>query len=509
MSNNKLSSGTADESSANPLSNNKITRHVDVAVIGAGTAGQNAFRQASKDSKNIVIINEGFWTTTCVTVGCMPSKLLIAAADRAHDAKYSEQFGIHSKVTINGKQVMARVQAERSHFESYIDKQVDSWPDNKKIAGHAYINARGLIEVNDELIKADKIIIATGSSPFIPEGWSDKLGDTLLTSETVFDLSDLPESMAVVGTGSIGLELSQAFTRLGVAVTVFNRKNQVGGLKDKEVNAKAIDCLGEDLTMHLNSKITEVGTNVNTDVATDDSPVAFIDYTDKDGNAGRWEGRRVLVATGRRNTIEQLGVENLGVELDEKNRPKNLDINTGQIGELEVYIVGDANTHLPLLHVASDEGFSAGSVACESHDDAYIRPPAIPFTIVFTSPQIVTVGMTQEQIEDDPNLDYVIGEVSFDNQGRSRIMGVNCGLLHIYGCKQTDKVLGASMVGPDAEYIGHILATAITNSISVKELLDTPFYHPTILEGLRTALRDVQHKMAIPYQTLDTQEDGF
>lgn len=145
----------------------------------------------------------------------------------------------------------------------------------------------------------------------------------------------------------------------------------------------------------------------------------------------------------------------------------------------------------------------------KSDENNYIRPPAIPFSIVFTSPQIVNVGMSKQEIKDDPELDYVIGRVSFDNQGRSRIMGVNCGLLHIYACKQTDKILGASMVAPDAEYIGHILATAITNDICVKQLLNTPFYHPTILEGLRTALRDVQYKMAIPFQALDTQEDGF
>ena len=496
---------TATDSPSKPSSTQKITRHVDVAVIGAGTAGQNAFRQASKTTKNIVIINEGFWTTTCVTVGCMPSKLLIAAADRAHDAKYSEPFGIHSEVTINGKQVMARVQAERSHFESYIHKQVDSWPDDKKIAGHAHINKQGLIEVNDQLIQADKIIIATGSSPFIPDDWDIKLSDTLLTSDSVFDLSDLPDSMAVVGTGAVGLEMAQAFSRLGVAVTVFNRENRVGGLKDKEINAKAIECLSADLKMHLKSKITDLGTIINND----DSLVAFIDYTDKDGNQGRWEGNHVLVATGRRNNIEQLGVENLGVKLDEKNRPKNLKIDTGQIGDLGVYIVGDANAHIPLLHVASDEGYSAGSRVCEQDDEVYIRAPATPFSIIFTSPQIMNVGMSQQEIEDDPDLDYVIGKVSFDNQGRSRIMGVNCGLLHIYACKQTDKILGASMVGPAAEYIGHILATAITNDICVKQLLDTPFYHPTILEGLRTALRDVQHKMAIPFQSLDTQEDGF
>lgn len=500
----KSTEQTADNVADN-RDNNKITRKVSVAVIGAGTAGQNAFRQASKINKDIIIINDGFWTTTCVTVGCMPSKLLIAAAERAHDAKYSEEFGIHSDVTINGKQVMARVQAERSHFESFIEKQVESWPDDKKIAGTAHINADGLIEVNDELIKADKIIIATGSSPFIPDGWSDKLGETLLTSDSVFDLADLPVSMAVIGTGSVGLELAQAFTRLGVAVTVFNRENRVAGLKDTDINAKAIDCLSNDLTLNLKSTINDLGTHIDSD----DKLSAFIEYTDKDSNDHRWEGERVLVATGRRNNIKSLGVENLGVELDDKNRPQNLDIHTGQIGELEVYIVGDANAHIPLLHVASDEGYSAGSIVCNQNTDAYIRPPAIPFSIVFTSPQIVNVGMTQQQIEEDPELEYVIGKVSFDNQGRSRIMGVNCGLLHIYGCKQTDKVLGASMIGPDAEYIGHILATAITNDICVKQLLDTPFYHPTILEGLRTALRDVQHKMAIPYQALDTQEDGF
>ncbi|WP_201585545.1 dihydrolipoyl dehydrogenase [Psychrobacter jeotgali] len=485
--------------------NSKVTRKVSVAVIGAGTAGQNAFRQALKTTKNIVIINEGYWTTTCVAVGCMPSKLLIAAANRAHTSKYSEEFGIHSEVKINGKQVMARVQAERSHFESFVEKQVESWPADKKIDGRAYINKEGLIEVNDEIIEADKIIVATGSTPFVPDGWSDKLGETLITSDSVFDLSDLPDSMAVVGTGSVGLELAQAFSRLGVGVTSFNRENRVAGLIDNDINAKAIDCLSGDLTFNLGSKITEVGTKVDES----DKLVAFIKYTDKDGEEGQWQGDYVLAATGRRNTIKSLGVENLGVELDDDNRPKNLDINTGQIGDLEVYVVGDANAHIPLLHVASDEGFSSGSMVCDKNTDAYIRPPSVPFSIVFSEPQIVNVGKTIPEIEQDPELEYVIGEVSFDNQGRSRVMGVNCGLLHIYGCKKTDSILGASMVGPDAEYIGHILANAITNNITVKKLLDAPFYHPTILEGLRSALRDVQHKMSIPYQSHDAQEDSF
>ncbi len=493
------------QSSVSDKASSKVTRKVSVAIIGAGTAGQNAFRQASKMFDDVVIINEGFWTTTCIAVGCMPSKLLIAAADRAHDANHSTEFGIHTTTQIDGKQVMQRVRDERSHFASYIKKQVDSWPDDKKIAGHAHINEHGLIEVNDELIEASQIIVATGSSPFIPEGWADKLGDALLTSDSVFELIDLPKSLAVIGAGSIGLELAQAFNRLGVDVTLFNREKRVAGLKDDDINNKAIDCLSSELTMHLGSKIKDLGRNATEN----EGAAAFIDYADSAGESQQWQGQYVLVATGRRNNIKQLGVEHLGVELDDKNRPKDLSKKTGQIGDLNVYIVGDANANIPLLHVASDEGYSAGSMVCKNNEDAYIRPPAIPFSIVFCSPQIVNIGKSLPEIQQDPELEYVVGSVSFDNQGRSRVMGVNCGLLHIYGCKKTDRVLGASMVGPDAEYIGHILATAITNDLSVKDMLNTPFYHPTILEGLRTALQDVQHKMEIPYQFHDTQENTF
>lgn len=467
------------------------SREVDVVIIGAGTAGQNAYRQAKKQTDSILIINEGFWTTTCATVGCMPSKLLIAAAERAHIATTSAEFGITTETQVDGKQVMKRVQQLRDFFTSHVQDSVDDWDQQHKISGHASITAEGWIAVNEQLIKANKIIIATGSQPYIPDGWVEKLGDRLLTSDTVFELADLPESMAVVGSGAIGLELAQSFQRLGVAVTLFNRGDTLAGLSDPVVNKRAIDCLGNELTLELNSEISEVGKLAQQQ--------AFIDYKDQHGHNQRWQGETVLVATGRRNTLDKLGVENLGVSLDEKNRPKDLNENTGQIGELPVYIVGDANAHLPLLHVASDEGFSAGATVSKDSSAAYIRPPAPAYAIVFCEPQIATVGKSLQQL-DEEGTQYVIGEIDFAKQGRSRVMGVNCGILRIYGCKETDRVLGASMIAPDAEYIAHILATAVTHSMSVKQLLDAPFYHPTILEGLRTALRDVQDQMHIARQ---------
>jgi dihydrolipoamide dehydrogenase len=481
-------SSSATDAAAN---SSEVTRQVDVVIIGAGTAGQNAFKQARKQSDNVLIINEGYWTTTCAQVGCMPSKLLIAAAERAYHANNSAEFGVEATATINGKLVMQRVRKLRDSFTSYVQGQVDSWDEQQKIAGRATINQDGHVVVNDEVIAAKQVIVAAGTQPFVPEGWQDALGERLYTSDTIFEIEDLLSSMAVVGAGAIGLELAQSFARLGVKVTMFNRKDGVGGIKDAKVNEQAICCLKQELTMKLGSKITKAETVANQ---------AVLHYTDADGEEQTWQGDWVLAATGRKNNLDGLGVENLGVTLDEKNRPENMSKNTGQIGELNVYIIGDANMHLPLLHVASDEGFSAGSVVCDDSSGAYIRPPAPPISIVFCEPQIMAVGRTLAEIEDE-GLSYVIGEVDFANQGRSRIMGVDCGLLRIYGCKETDKVLGACMVGPDAEYIAHILATALTNQITVKQLLDAPFYHPTILEGLRTALRGVQDKMNIPHQT--------
>ncbi|WP_296405400.1 dihydrolipoyl dehydrogenase [Psychrobacter sp.] len=505
------------------LKSNKEIRHVDAVVIGAGTAGHNAYRQISKATNNVLIINEGIWSTTCIYMGCMPSKLLIAAADRAYHANHSDEFGVEGRAIINGEQVMKRVRSERDHFASYALKNVESWDENNKISGRAVITESGLIEAHTATgetlyIKADHIIVATGSKPSVPEGWKLSLGDALITSDTIFELADLPKSMAVVGAGAIGLELAQAMSRLEVEVVIFNRSDIVGGIKDEAINQKAISCFSKQLDLRINTRIDSVSREENKD-----DVHAVIDYTDADGNSKTWRGEKVLVATGRHNTLDTLGLEHVGVKLDDKNRPLNMNRITGKIEGTKVYVVGDANAYMPLLHVSSNEGYLSGKeVALKisgladkiSMSDAIAKDTdcandsnmlndmspdksktaTTPMSVIFTSPQIMTIGQSLPEIENDGR-PYVIGEVSFDNQGRSRVMGVNCGLLHIYACPDTQLILGASMVGPDAEYIAHILATAITNKVDIEGLLASPFYHPTILEGLRTALRDTVSKI--------------
>lgn len=463
------------------------THTVDVAVIGAGTAGQSAFHQVKKCGKNVVIINAGSWTTTCVDAGCMPSKLLLAAAERAHLAHTADEFGVITQVQIDGKAVMQRVQRERARLASYVQTTVDGWDDDQKISGTARIVGKNaddqtLLAVNDDIIAADTLIIATGSTPSVPDGWADILSDRLLTSDTVFDLPDLPKSLAVVGAGAIGLELAQAFSLLGVRVRLFNRDATLGSLSDDDINAAAIDSLATTMDMAL---------NVTIDTLTRTDNGVCVHYTDCDGNAQTFEAEYLLAAVGRHAELENLGIDKLDIALDDKGYPKDLDPATGQIGKRRMFVAGDASGHFPLLHIANIEGTQAGMLTkdCPITVD-YIRDLPVPLSVVFCLPNIAQIGQTYAQLKDS-DTDFVTGKVSFANQGRSRVMGVNQGALHIYAHRSDGKLLGASMVAPDGEYLAHILALAIMQRLSASELLTMPFYHPTIIEGMRTALRDI------------------
>jgi dihydrolipoamide dehydrogenase len=181
---------------------------VDVAIIGAGTAGLAAYRAARSAGARTVIIEGGVYGTTCARVGCMPSKLLIAAADSVHAIGRSRSFGVHvdGRVRVDGREVMARVKRERDRFVGFVLKGVDAIPESDRVIGHARFVDRDTLEVGGKRIAAGAVVIATGSRPHIApilEG----LGDRLVVNDDVFQWDDLPRSVAVFGPGVIGLEL--------------------------------------------------------------------------------------------------------------------------------------------------------------------------------------------------------------------------------------------------------------------------------------------------------------
>jgi dihydrolipoamide dehydrogenase len=458
------------------------SRRVDVAIIGAGTAGLAAYREVSDHTESVVLIEGGPYGTTCARVGCMPSKLLIAAAEAAHAVAEAPVFGVHAgPPRIDGKAVMARVRAERDRFVGFVVESVQSFPAEHRLKGHARFVDDHRLQVGAGTVEAERIVIATGSRPTWPSFLD--VGDLLVTSDDVFEWTELPESAAVFGGGIVGLELGQALHRLGVRMRLFGKGGAVGPLGDPKIRDYAARTFAADFPFDPDAKVDAVEAR--------DGKVA-VTFADPDG-ARRTEAFDVLLAaTGRRPNVDQLGLENTSLELDSRGVPL-FDRFTGRCGDSHVFIAGDADDDAPLLHEAADEGKIAGDNAGR-YPDVRAQRRRAALGIVFSDPQIATVGKSWRALQAEC-VDHAVGEVSFEDQGRSRVINKNRGLLRLYGAHGTGLFLGAEMIGPAAEHIGHLLAWAAQQGMSVDEMLAMPFYHPVIEEALRTGLRELNRQL--------------
>jgi dihydrolipoamide dehydrogenase len=455
---------------------------VDVAVIGAGTAGLAAYRAALAGGKRTVLIEGGPYGTTCARVGCMPSKLLIAAAEAAHAPARWDAFGLRleGKVSVDGAAVMGRLKRERDRFVGFVLDGVNAISERDRVRGHArFIEDRTLQIDGGPRITFGRAVIATGSSANVP-GFLRELGDRLDVNDDVFDWNDLPSSVAVIGPGVIGLELGQALSRLGVRTTVFGRMGHVGPFTDPAIRAYAIDTFAREFALEADADLHNVERTAEG---------VRITYSAGDGEPTSIVVERVIAATGRSPNVRNLGLENTSLELDVRGVPV-YDRQTMQCGHHPIFIAGDASDDLPLLHEAADEGRIAGHNAARfPHVEPGLR--RTPLAIVFSDPQLAIAGARYADLEPGT---YVTGEVSFEEQGRSRVMLRNQGLLHVYADLMSGRIVGAEMIGPDAEHIGHLLAWAIQAQLTLAKTLEMPFYHPVVEEGLRTALRDAQAK---------------
>ena len=457
------------------------TVRTDVAVIGAGTAGLAAYRAAKAAGRAAKLIEGGVFGTTCARVGCMPSKLLIAPAEAAHSVERFGAFGLRlaGEVVVDGPAVMARVRRERDRFVGFVLQSVDAIPAGDKLAGQAQFVDDTTLVVADTTVHANAVVIATGSLPAYPAAWSE-LRDRLVTNETIFEWRDLPESVAVFGPGVIGLELGQALHRLGVRVKVFGRGGGVGPLSDPELLAEARRVFGAEFYLD---------TDAHADVARDADRVA-VRYRGSDGEWRTEPFDYLLAATGRAPNVRALGLEHTSVVRNAQGVPV-FDRETMQCGNAPIFIAGDVNSDVPLLHEAADEGLIAGDNAAR-FPDVRADMRRAPLAIVFTDPQIAVVGGGFRAAREAA---FVTGAVSFDDQGRARVMQRNRGRLHVYAQIGTGLLLGAEMVGPEAEHLAHLLAWALQLDLTIEEMLKLPFYHPVVEEGLRTALRDAYAKL--------------
>jgi len=458
-------------------------REVDVAIIGAGTAGMTAYRSVLEHTENVLVIESGVYGTTCARVGCMPSKLLIAAAEISHQIDNSAPFGIEvSDKVIDGAKVMQRVKPERDLFVGLVEQAVDNWPAEHKLFGHAKFLSSNELQVDDHTkVLAKRIVIAAGSRPAVPGPWY-ALEDRLLINDDVFSWDALPESVAVVGTGVIGMEISQALSRLGVKRHLFSVGDKFGPVSDPVINDEVGKVLASELTLSSDATVESV---VRTDKGVE------ITYKEK-GVLSTSEFDYLLAATGRRSNLDSLNLQAAGIALNERGIPK-FNLATGQIENSTLFIAGDVSNAHPLLHEAADDGRIAGDNAGR-FPDIKARPRRAPLSIVFTDPQITLAGARYVELLKSETR-FAIGEASFEDQGRSRVIAKNKGLIRVYGEQDSGLFLGAEMIGPAAEHIGHLLSWSVQHRLTVQQMLDSPFYHPVIEEGLRTALRYLNREL--------------
>lgn len=450
-------------------------KHYDVVIIGAGTSGLSARREVAKKTQNYIVVDDGPMGTTCARVGCMPSKVLIQVANDYDRRHKFETMGIHGgeDLSIDHEQVMAHVRSLRDRFVRAVKSPMKDWED-KLVRARAQFIDQNTLKIGEETVKADKIIIATGSRPIIPNAWL-KYKEFFIDTDAFFELKTLPETVAVIGLGVIGLELGQALHRLGVNTVGITTNKQIGGVTDPEIQEYVYKKLSQEMPIHITgAEMVGVAANGKLQVKTDDKI---------------YEVDKAFLAVGRRPNVDGIGLDKLGIQLNAQGVPE-VDINTMKLKEApHIFLPGDANADRPILHEAADEGIIAGHNAV--YDEQCFKRRT-PLGITFSDPNIASVGQRWNQLD---NEDFVVGKVSFEGQGRSIVKLKEQGLLHLYADRQSGTILGAELQAPDGEHLAHLLAWAISAKMTVFEALKMPFYHPVVEEGLRTALRDAATKI--------------
>lgn len=454
-------------------------KEVDVAIIGAGTAAITARRAIKAAGASLVMIDSGPFGTTCARVGCMPSKLLLAAADVAHRLNVAPTFGVHpQEIRIDGRQVLQRVRSERDRFVGSALGVIDeAKAAGEVLVGRARVAAPGRLTLDSgPEVRFKQLVIAAGTRPLIPKTFQH-VKEVLLTNEEIFELETLPESLLVIGLGVIGLELGQAFHRLGVRTTLLGVGGAIGPFADPELLTEARRLFQGELDLHPGHQlqtVERVGLGVR------------LRFVDAHGRARDETFERVLMAAGRGSNLHGMGLDTLGVRPDDHGR-YHIDPGTLQLADAPVFVAGDANELHPVLHEAADDGRIAGENAARFPELRALQRRT-PLSIVFSDPQIGIVGGGYRALQD---CDAAVGQASFEEQGRARVNGTHRGLIRIYAERRRGCLLGAELLGPQMEHLAHLLAWSVQQMLTVDEALQMPFYHPVIEEGLRTALRDL------------------
>lgn len=443
-------------------------------VIGAGPGGYVAAIKAAQLGAQVRVIEERDVGGTCLNLGCIPTKAMVASVEALRTIRDAHEFGI----TLNG-QVMPELKKIFERKDRIVNIQVKGIRSLLKSRKIALIEGRGefisekKVRVTkrdgaEELLEADAIIIATGSSPAsIPNFSYD--GQRILSSDHIWNLREIPKSMVIIGAGVIGCEFACIFRELGTEITIV------------ELLPRALSTEDEDISEIIEKELKKKKIKLLTSVKVEGVTITQDGVNLKLSDGKEIYAEKVLVSIGRSFNSTGLGLETLGISTGPKGEIKvNERMETNLQG---VYAIGDVTGGILLAHVASREGIIAAMNACGIPQN--IDYSVVP-SVIFTSPEIASVGLREFQAKQN-GIPVVTGVFPYRALGKAHAMGEIVGIFKIVADSKTDRVLGVHIVGAHASDMIHEGALAIKAGLRVKELAELIHAHPTLSEGLMEA----------------------
>ncbi|GAA0092320.1 dihydrolipoyl dehydrogenase [Paraclostridium bifermentans] len=448
-----------------------------VAVIGGGPGGYVAAIKAAMLGAEVTVIEKRKVGGTCLNVGCIPTKALLASSSLISSIKEAKDFGIHinGEVEANFEDIMNRKNKVVSQLISGIEFLFEK-RGIKLVNGFGKLVDTNKIEVNKEdgskeLVEADKIILANGSQPVILPMFPYD-GDKIITSDEALNLKDVPKSLLIVGGGVIGCEFGQFFRALGTEVTIVEMFDQLLPLEDKDV--------AKQLQRQFKKDKIKVMTGVKIEKCeiVDNEVVATL------SNGKEVKAEKALLSIGRKPYLDNSGIEDIGIQLERGKVIVNENLETNVKG---IYAIGDIINTPFLAHVASKEGLVAAQNAVCGNSKT-VNYAAVP-RCVYTEPEVAGVGKTEKELQEN-GIEYNTGQFDFRALGKAQAIGHFQGFIKILADKN-DKIIGASIVGPHATDLLTELSLAVHLGLTVEEVGDVIHAHPTLSEGIMEALHDV------------------
>jgi dihydrolipoamide dehydrogenase len=452
----------------------------DVVVVGGGTGGYTAAIRASQLGAKVTLIEKDTLGGTCLNRGCIPTKALLRGAELVNLAHQGKDYGVNAgEVTIDFPQMMARKEQIVRTLVTGVQSLMRG-NGIEVIKGVATVISPRQVQVESSgekrTIEAGKIILAPGSiAATLPIPGVDEPG--VITSNEALQLSEIPQSMVVVGGGAIGVEFATIFAGLGSTITIVEMLPEIIPTEDHEL------CLF--LQDSLQRKGTEVLTGARVARIEDEPGGGKLATVSTEAGEREIKAQLVLIAVGRKPNTEHLGLEETGVKTEGGRIIVNRQMETSVPG---IYAVGDAIGGILLAHVASAEG----EVAAEN---ALGRTSSIDYRVVprciYTMPEIAAVGMTEREAREE-GIDITVGRFPFTANGKAIILGEREGLVKVVADSGSGEVLGIHIVGPHATDLIAEAALSMKMEGTIQEVFSTIHAHPTLSEAIREAALDVE-----------------